>query len=159
MKKFFISKYVTPLLYVAMSIGFLFYGCGQKQEEKPADTAPKTETPAPIVEQPNIDTVKQATIEGTWLGKFDSRPATLTITSFAGSKFTGKIVIEYRTVINQNVEGEFNLDTKKFTMKDLLHSRYQGKYTGNISENMQTMTGTFTMDLDGKKMSFNFTKK
>jgi hypothetical protein len=44
-------------------------------------------------------------------------------------------------------------------MADQLHSRFQGKYNGKFSEDKTKMSGTFTMNLDGTKVNFNFNKK
>jgi hypothetical protein len=44
-------------------------------------------------------------------------------------------------------------------MRDQLHSRFQGKYSGKFSEDKSKMAGNFTMNLDGSNFSFNFTKK
>jgi hypothetical protein len=44
-------------------------------------------------------------------------------------------------------------------MKDQLHSRFQGKYSGKLSEDADNYTGTFTMNLDGSKFSFDLNKK
>ena len=76
-----------------------------------------------------------------------------------GNHFKGSITINYREVINQKVSGEFDNKTGSFSMTDLLHSRFQGKYNGKFSENHSGMSGTFTMSLDGTKSNFNLTKK
>jgi hypothetical protein len=62
-------------------------------------------------------------------------------------------------VINQKVSGEFDPKSLSFSMTDQLHSRYQGKYNGKFTEDLGNMSGTFTMNLDGSKFSFNLNKK
>ena len=109
-----------------------------------------------MVEEPMV-TIPD--IKGTYSGTFDKRSTVLKITEQTDSSFSGKITINYRQVINQDVKGSFSPTTKKMTMKDQLHSRYQGKYTGKLSDDMTKFSGTFTMDLDGKQFSFNLTKK
>lgn len=96
---------------------------------------------------------------GTWTGKLDGRLTTLTITEQDGNNFNGKITINYRQPINQDVKGSYNSETKAITMEDQLHSRYKGKYKGKLSENGKTFTGTFTTLVDGKNFSFDLTKK
>ncbi|MGE5845793.1 MAG: hypothetical protein ACM34O_03645, partial [Ignavibacteria bacterium] len=87
------------------------------------------------------------------------RSTVLTITEQTDSSFAGKISINYREAINQEVKGTLSPATKKISMIDQLHSRYQGKYNGNLSEDNKNFSGTFTMDLDGSKFSFNLNKK
>lgn len=98
-------------------------------------------------------------IKGTYWGLFDKRQTVLDITKQTDSSFTGKITINYKQVINQEVKGSFSPTTKKISMKDQLHSRYQGKYNGMLSKDGNNISGTFTMDLDGKQFSFNLNKK
>ncbi|MDH3268376.1 MAG: hypothetical protein OEM46_05930, partial [Ignavibacteria bacterium] len=62
-------------------------------------------------------------------------------------------------VINQEVKGRVSPTSLNMSMKDQLHSRYRGKYNGKISEDGKNFSGTFTMDLDGKKFAFNLKKK
>jgi len=45
------------------------------------------------------------------------------------------------------------------SMTDQLHSRFQGKYSGSLSKEADNFSGTFTMDHDGSKYSFNLNKK
>ncbi|MEE9430419.1 MAG: hypothetical protein V3V16_05220 [Melioribacteraceae bacterium] len=96
---------------------------------------------------------------GTWSGKFDSRKTVLVVTNQDAKGFSGKISIAYRKAINQEVKGKYNSDTKEVSMVDQLHSRFQGKYNGKISDDGKTYSGIFTMKLDGKKFKFNLTKK
>jgi hypothetical protein len=98
-------------------------------------------------------------ITGNWSGTFDKRSTVLTITEQIDSNFSGKISISYRDVINQEVKGSFSPTTNNISMKDQLHSRYQGKYNGKLSKDGNKISGTFTMDLDGKQFSFNLIKK
>ncbi len=98
-------------------------------------------------------------LKGTWEGKFDKRSTKLVITEQTGNTFKGNITINYRNVIKQKVEGTINPKTKKITMKDLLHSRYKGKYEGQLSEDGKTFNGVFTMDVGHKKFNFSLTKK
>ncbi|MGE5439799.1 MAG: hypothetical protein ACM3UR_08070 [Bacteroidota bacterium] len=137
-------------------------GCGKKQEQpkqnvqqgdttKMADTTKKADTTAKTAAVPDL--------KGTYRGTFDQRSTTLKITEQNGNDFKGSITINYRQVINQQVSGTFDPATKKFTMQDLLHSRFQGKYAGKVSDDMKKLSGTFTMSLDGSKFNFNLAKK
>jgi len=144
-----------------------FFGCekkteqqqdGVKSENVSPDTTSSMSTPEvgePIVEED----VKIPDLKGTWTGTFDKRTTTLKITEQTDSTFSGKITINYREVINQEVKGNISPASMKISMKDQLHSRYQGKYKGKLSEDGKTFSGTFTMDLDGKQFAFNLNKK
>jgi len=118
------------------------------EDVNPGEDVPDTETSVDIMD-----------ITGTWTGVFDKRSTVLNITEQTDSSFSGKISISYRQVINQEVNGSFSPTTMKISMADQLHSRFQGKYRGKLSENGKNISGTFTMDLDGKQFSFNLNKK
>ena len=162
------------ILMLLISAVLFFAGCQSKKEEaKPPEEKTtqgetnKTQTPADMQsdkEQPvlkpsaEVET-KIPDITGTWTGKFDSRATTLKITSQDSTSFKGKITIHYREVINQEVKGTFNPEKMTVSMSDQLHSRYMGKYAAKLSSDMKNLTGTFTMNIDKKKMNFNLTKK
>jgi hypothetical protein len=138
-----------------------FFGCkkeAEKPEEKPAQQTQVT-TPAEttkIVEKPKI---VYPDLIGKWTGVFDKRASTLTITKQDTTEFSGKITINYREVINQEISGKLDLLKKEVKMKDLLHSRYAGTYVGKLSDDMNTMQGTFTQNVEKTKFNFNLTKK
>jgi hypothetical protein len=149
----------TPL--VLLTCFLLLTGCQKKEEEKPVQQTPVVTDTSAKVNQ-NVDTTKKVEIpdvKGKYAGTFDNHPTTLNITGQDGLKFKGSISINYREVTNQQVAGEFDPNTLKFSMTDLLHSRYQGRYNGKFSDDKTKMSGTFTMNLDGTKANFNFTKK
>jgi hypothetical protein len=149
----------TPL--VLLTCILLVTGCQKKEEEKPVQQTPIVTDTAAKVNQ-NVDTTKKTEvpdIKGKYSGTFDNHPTSLTIKEQDGLKFKGSISINYREVTNQQVSGEFDPKTLKFSMTDLLHSRYQGRYNGKFSDDKIKMSGTFTMNLDGTKVNFNFTKK
>lgn len=156
------SKIFTLVL---LSASIVFLGCEKKTEqtEQPKDgiqneqTAP--DTVSEIKEQVTEENITIPDIKGTWTGVFDKRATTLKITEQTDSSFSGKITIEYREVINQEVKGTFSPTTLKMTMADQLHSRYQGSYNGKLSKELNNYSGTFTMKLDGSKFSFNLNKK
>jgi PBP1b-binding outer membrane lipoprotein LpoB len=142
---------------VILVICVLFITGCQKKEEKPVQQAPivtDTNSAVPkIAAQPIVD------IKGKYTGTFDSRATTLNIKEQDSTRFKGSITINYRDVINQQISGKFDPKTLSFSMVDQLHSRFQGKYAGKFSEDRSKMSGTFTMNLDGSKFNFNFTKK
>ncbi|MCB0743037.1 MAG: YtxH domain-containing protein [Ignavibacteriae bacterium] len=105
------------------------------------------------------DAVTSKAFTGVWVGKLDSRLTTLTITGEEANKIDGKIVINYRDPLKQDVKGTYNPETKTLTMEDQLHSRYKGKYSGKISEDGKTYSGTFTTLVDKKSYNFNLVKK
>jgi hypothetical protein len=95
---------------------------------------------------------------GTWSGKFDGRKTVLVITKQDGNNVEGKITINYRDVINQELKGSLNTETNTLTMEDQLHSRFAGKYNGKLSEDNSVYSGQFTMKLNGTKFNFNLKK-
>ena len=144
-----------------------FIGCEKKTEQQQDGVNGESISPdtisavsesmdnEPVVEEK----ITIPDLKGTWTGKFDNRATTLKITEQTDSSFSGKISINYRQVINQEIKGAISPSTGKISMKDQLHSRYQGKYNGKLSEDGKNFSGTFTMDLDGKKFTFNLNKK
>ncbi len=160
-----ILKWSIAILVVFTMITYI--GCEQKNDraDQPenAKVTADTTTTAVKSEEPK-DTVLEVKVTfpdmlGTWNGTFDGRSSTLKITEQIDSSFAGKITINYRQVTNQEVKGILNPRTGEITMTDQLHSRYQGKYKGVLSTNNNNLSGTFTMDNDGTKYSFNFNKK
>lgn len=158
-------KYFTFLVLLTSSV---FLGCEKKAEAPDAKPETTVKSEQPPVEVPVVDTVKPEVEEpviqipnlvGKWTGKFDSRATVLNITKQTDSTFSGKISISYREAINQEVSGTFSPSKMKISMKDLLHSRYQGKYYGSLSKDGKTFSGTFTMNLDKSQFAFNLSKK
>jgi hypothetical protein len=123
----------------------VYFGCENKAKENSnkANTKIETETPD---------------ITGKWTGIFDGKTTVLDITEQTDSTFSGKISISYRQIINQDVKGSFSPTTLKMTMMDQLHSRFQGEYSGNLSKDSENFSGTFALNLDGSKYSFNLNK-
>jgi len=153
-------KYIITAIMILAAIAFI--GCEKKTEKQQAET--KTESVSADTISAGSEPVSEEKItipdlKGTWTGTFDKRATSLTITDQTDSSFAGKITINYRQVINQEVKGTISPTTMKVSMKDQLHSRYQGKYNGTLSKDGNNFSGTFTMDLDGKKFSFNLNKK
>jgi PBP1b-binding outer membrane lipoprotein LpoB len=95
---------------------------------------------------------------GTWSGKFDGRKTVLVITKQDGNNVEGKITINYRDVINQELKGSLDTETNTLIMEDQLHSRFAGKYNGKLSEDNSVYSGQFTMKLNGTKFNFNLKK-
>ncbi len=124
--------------------------------EKVADKA--TETAGDVAKKVT-DVVAGNNLVGVWTGKLDSRVTTLSITKQDGNNFEGKITINYRTPINQDVKGSYNEETKTITMADQLHSRFKGKYSGKLSDDGKTFSGTFTTLVDKKNFNFSLHKK
>lgn len=154
---------------------FLIWGCDSAKEKvkEAADTADQlvdntldkageiTESATKKLEDTAKDlenTIEDNFLIGTWSGKFDQRKTTLKVTEQNGNDFEGKITINYRDVINQEVKGTLNPENMTITMKDQLHSRFSGKYYGKLNNEKTTYSGQFTMKLDGKKFDFNLKK-
>jgi len=164
-----IQHKLNKRLIAAMTIlaVLAFIGCEKKTEQQQTEVKSESISPdtissvsesmdnEPVVEEK----ITIPDIKGTWNGTFDKRTTTLTITEQTDSSFSGKITINYREVINQEIKGTISPSSGKISMKDQLHSRYQGKYNGKLSEEGKNFSGTFTMDLDGSKFTFNLNKK
>jgi hypothetical protein len=148
----------------------LFIGCEKKANEK-TDAQPQTTeettqtTPEQQPVQETIPPVVIPDLSGKWSGTFDARSATLNVTEQSGNDFSGSIYIAYRNPLNKQVTGKVDENTLVVTMSDMGQGRFHGTYSATLSdENIGTilwkkLTGTFTMKLDGKKYSFNFSKK
>lgn len=144
-------------------ISFGFYSCNSEKKEN-METKQKEQKQVDV----KVDTVKTMAetetkaetinLLGTWNGLFDQRKTTLKITNQNGNEFEGSITINYREVINQKVKGSFDPENKTFKMTDQLHSRYAGSYSGKISEDLNSLSGTFTQNVDKTKFSFSLKK-
>jgi len=162
MKKHTFKSLFTTMLLLSILVQF---GCEKKTEkiEQPKEEV-KTEEVMPdtssSIKEP-VTEVKATIpdIKGTWTGKFDNRTSTLIITEQDGLNFKGSLTINYRDVINQQVSGKLNLEEKTFTMNDQLKNRFAGSYSGKISEDMNTLQGTFIQTVDKRKSQFNFKRK
>lgn len=150
------------------SVIIFITGCQEQKKETPQTDVQKKEVQqdtAAVQGEQKTDSVVQKeqaiipVITGTWTGKFDNHSTVLKITEQDSLNFKGKITINYREVINQEVSGKFDPEKKTLTMKDLLHSRYQGTYSAKLSEDLQSFAGTFTMTVDKSKFNFNLKKK
>lgn len=135
----------------------------EKTEEVATETAENVNELAPeTVENVSEELNKIADDNkfiGTWSGKFDIRTATMIITKQEGNDFEGKVTINLRTVINQDVKGSFDPETNKVTIKDQLRSKFKGVYSGTLSEDGTTISGNFKTNLDNKNYNFSFSKK
>ncbi len=163
-------KHISLIQFFSILIiltSMVYLGCEKKAEKPQGEDKTEGVTPdttnrgsEPDVQEPVEEKkITVADITGKWTGTFDKRSTVLTITEQTDSSFAGKISISYREAINQDVKGTFSPATMKMLMTDQLHSRYQGKYNGKLSEDGNNYSGTFTMDLDGSKFSFNLNKK
>ena len=143
MKKNILSNWVfTVLLILTVSA---YFGCEKKTDENGNKDKTKTE-------------LKTPDLTGKWSGVFDGKNAVLDITEQTDSTFSGTINISYRQAINQDVKGTFSPSTLKMSMTDQLHSRFQGIYSGSLSKDSENFSGTFALNNDGSKYSFNLNK-
>jgi predicted membrane protein len=161
-------KYVKKLFAAMIIIAVIaFIGCEKKTEQQQTEVKSESISPdtvSSVSESMDSEPVVEEKItipdlKGTWVGTFDKRTTNLTINEQTDSSFSGKITINYREVINQEIKGTISPSTGKISMKDQLHSRYQGNYSGKLSKELNNYSGTFTMKLDGSKFSFNLNKK
>ncbi len=165
-----IKIYQSLLFSLSLLSLLVFTSCEQKKPEEVSvlkDTVQvKVEVPAPIdtLVKDTTALMKEPAVvipdlKGKWTGTFDQRATTLRITEQDGNSFKGAITINYREVINQQVSGTINEKTMDISMKDLLHSRYAGSYKGKLSEDMKTLSGTFTQNVEKTKFSFSLKKQ
>ena len=131
----------------------------KKSDELMTETQKKVKDADSDVEEKVMEKINYDFLKGTWTGKFDGRNTILNITETDANSFKGKINIKYRKEINQEVTGYFNPEDNSVTMEDQLHSRYKGKYEGQLTEDKMGFAGQFTMKLDGKKFNFSLKKK
>jgi len=139
----------------AKNAGELVNEAAEKGTELADEAAKKAQEASEKLEK----IVNQDFLIGTWSGKFDIRTAIIEITKQDGNTFEGKATINLRQVINQEIKGEFDPETMTIKMEDQLRGKFKGVYSGKLSADKQTMSGTFTKNLDNKKYQFNFNKK
>lgn len=157
---------IKSLLSISIISAFLFFiACEKKTEQtKQPKDGTQTEQTAPDklqeIKEPVVEEkISIPDIKGNWTGTFDGKLTTLNIIEQTDSSFSGKITINYKQPINQDVIGNFNPSTLKMSMADQLHSKYMGKYNGNLSNDYKSFAGTFTKNRDGSQYSFNLKKK
>jgi len=143
MKKNILSNWVFTLLLI-LTVA-VYFGCEKKTDENGDKDKTKT-----VIKTPDLT--------GKWTGIFDGKTTVLDITEQTDSSFSGKINISYRQAINQEVKGTFSPTTLKMSMTDQLHSRFQGEYNGSLSKDSENFSGTFALNNDGSKYSFNLNK-
>jgi len=159
MKQKNLLKYFIVLLF--SSIVFLG-GCEKKTEdtEKPAGDTLSPDTT--LTDTTKTDTTKVDTtitnLQGIWRGTLTERSTTFNIRDFSDNKIKGTISIQSRGVITKDVEGTFVPETRTVRLSDVTRSRDMGRYSGTISEDGTTLSGTFTTNADGRTSSFNFKK-
>ncbi len=143
----------------------LFAGCQQEKKESPqTGIEEKKDTAAMQQNEAKTDTLqKQAEplpdITGRWTGKLEYHSSVLKITEQDSLNFKGNITTNFREVINQQVSGKFDPANKTLTMKDLIRNRYQGNYSAKLSDDLKSLEGTFTVNVDKTKWIFNYKKK
>lgn len=173
--KGFIQKgtFISISIFILVFIAFLFYaGCQSKEEAKAPEKTTQAETnktqttkgnkkveSEPVKKPAAKEERKIPNLIGKWTGKFDSKVTVLNITSQDSTSFNGKITIHYRDAINQTVKGTIDPWKMRVNMSDQIRERYMGKYSAKLSSDMKNLTGTFTMNINKKKINFSLTKK
>lgn len=160
----YISKKFSSIILMLLLL--LFIGCEKKDDRPVLQPDTTKEAPDTITIKGEVDSTaikdslaKAQQFVGTWTGSFEGKNATLKITEQNGDEFKGNISISYRERINQQVSGKIDRENKKVTMRDQLHARTMGTYSGKLNDDMTKMSGTFTTNADKKSVSFNLTKK
>ena len=164
-KSTLMKTFFTTMLLLSV---IAYFGCEKKAEEskqtedgvKSENTSADTSSSVPSESEQVADNkIQIPELKGTWTGVFDGKSTTLQITEQTDSSFSGKISINYKQTLNQDVKGSFSPTTLKISMVDQLHSKYMGKYDGKFTEDYKNFSGTFTKNRDNSKFSFNLNKK
>lgn len=157
-----IYKWMFIVIIVFAAITYV--GCEQKNDmaQHPENNKVTANNNNKQIEQSNASVETKTLfpdLKGTWSGTFDGRSSVLNILEQSDSSFSGKITTNYRQVMNQDIKGTLTLSKMEITMTDQLQNRSQGKYNAVLSSDMQMISGTFTIDRDGSKYTFNLKKK
>lgn len=158
-----IKKFLTLLM---LSVSLIYFGCEKKaektdqpKEEVTSETVMTDSTGSTKTNEPAAEEKMQIPdLKGTWTGIFDGKSTTLQITEQTDSSFSGKISINYKQTLNQDVKGNFSPASLKISMADQLHSKFMGKYNGKLSKDYKNFSGTFTKNRDNSNFSFNLNK-
>jgi len=156
MKGLSMIKEFNRFLLIICSVTIIFFTIGcEKTNQKTSDQE----------NQKNEETTEELPkiiipdMKGNWSGIFDGRSTTLTITEQDSTTFKGNITINYRNPVHQRISGTINPEDNTISMKDLLKSRFQGNYSGKLSEDENKFSGTFTMILDKARYDFSLDRK
>jgi hypothetical protein len=169
-----ISRILTRFFVVLLMVtSGIYFGCNSKTD-KPGDSTDGVKTDKEVQTPDNTPTGTDTTnkevpveepkvtipdLKGSYSGSLFDRPTTLKITEQTDSSFSGKITINYRETVNEDVKGIFSPTTMEFSMSDQIHNRSMGKYKGKISSDGKTLSGNFFPDYDKGQASFNLKKK
>lgn len=165
-----INKINQLFFFIAVVTLLLAVGCGEREREPGAEDETEINEGIDTTDLRDTTRMNDTTslgkdaksvpdITGTWSGKLDAHTSTLSITNQDSLTFTGKISTNFREAVHQEVKGKYNPEDRTLTMSDQLQSRYSGTYHAKLSEDMNSMSGTFTMKQDNTKLNFNYTKK
>jgi hypothetical protein len=154
------------LTIIIISVSLIYFGCEKKaektdqpKEEVTSETVMTDSTGSTKTNEPAAEEKMQIPdLKGTWTGVFDGKSTTLQITEQTDSSFSGKISINYKQTLNQDVKGNFSPASLKISMADQLHSKFMGKYNGKLSKDYKNFSGTFTKNRDNSNFSFNLNK-
>jgi hypothetical protein len=154
------------LTIIIISVSLIYFGCEKKaektdqpKEEVTSETVMTDSTGSTKTNEPAAEEKMQIPdLKGTWSGVFDGKSTTLQITEQTDSSFSGKISINYKQTLNQDVKGNFSPASLKISMADQLHSKFMGKYNGKLSKDYKNFAGTFTKNRDNSNFSFNLNK-
>jgi len=162
-KQLLLKQFLTILI---ISVSLIYFGCEKKaektnqpKEEVTSETVMTDSTGSTKTNEPAAEEKMQIPdLKGTWTGVFDGKSTTLQITEQTDSSFSGKISINYKQTLNQDVKGNFSPASLKISMTDQLHSKFMGKYNGKLSKDYKNFSGTFTKNRDNSNFSFNLNK-
>ena len=121
------SFYTKSILVFAISLIFVLSGCEDAKEtvedtpnKAKKNTSELVKKKKENLQKPNKKTLKEISeqetnfvedkfLVGEWSGSFDIRTAVLKITEQKGNDFTGKIQINLRKKINQDIVGSYKV--------------------------------------------------
>lgn len=153
MKQKSFLKFFIVLLFTSLIVST---GCEKKTDETAQPEKDTLQTDTAKVDTTIADTVKIINLAGTWQGILNERASTFRISEFKDNNIKGTITIKSRGTITREVAGTFNPETRTVRFSDQTRSRDMGRYSGTVSEDGTTITGTFTMNADGSTSKFNY---
>lgn len=94
---------------------------------------------------------------GEYTGTFDSRNATMTVTSVDDNRITAVVTIQYSKLMTHNLTGTLHEFDLRFDVDENTRAKYDGQATQNGS--VITYRGTYTNPAKGTQHDFEFTKQ
>ncbi|MBE2280022.1 MAG: hypothetical protein IAE91_06485 [Ignavibacteriaceae bacterium] len=147
------------VLLSVLTLSVVFLGCpGKKDEPKePVETKDTTKVvEKPVVEEPKVvipDFV------GSYSGAVGNMAASMTVSKQDSITFTAVVTIASRTPVVQNMKGSYDPDKKTVKLTTQETFRYNGDFSGTLSEDGKSISGTYVQRADNASSVFKLTKQ